>query len=445
MARKTANVLVVWFLVLGLALPVTLPAEDSGAAPADGGGQPQFRVEQLDQMLAPIALYPDSLLAQILAASTYPLEVVQAARFLQENSSLSGDALSSAAKDKDWDPSVKAMLQFPDVLKMMNDKLDWTQDLGDAFLGQQKDVMDSVQRLRAKAQDSGNLKSTKEQVVREEPDTQVIVIEPSSPDVVYVPAYDPTVVYGSWWYPSYPPYPYYPYGWVPGAAAFGFMAGVAIGAAWGGWGCWGCNWHGGCVNVNVNNFNNFTHNNYNNWNKYQKNGGGNRNQNWTHDASHRRGDPYRDRNTAQKFGQGDRYRGSDKLGQSGLDRSKDFRGSNWSGDRGYGRGGDRGYDRGGGSNRGGDRAGTRDMDRGGGRDFDRGGGSRDFDRGSGGRDRSSAFDGAGRGGADRSASARGSSSRGGGYGGGGRSYSGGGRSSGGFSGGGRGGGGGRRR
>ncbi len=292
-------------------------------------------------MLAPIALYPDDLLAQVLAASTYAIEVVQAARFAKENASLKGDALTQAAKDKDWDPSVKAMLAFPDVLQMMNDKLDWTQNLGDAFLGQQREVMESVQRLRAKAQDSGNLKTTKEQVVKEDPGTQVIVIQPSSPEVVYVPAYDPGVVYGTWPYPAYPPYPYYPPTYVPGAAAFGFVAGVAIGAAFGGWGAWGCNWGGGCVNVNVNNYNNFTNKNYNN-NKYQKNGGGN--QNWNRDSS--------------------------KRSQSGGNRSQGS-GGNRGGDRGYG--GDRG---GAGSNRGGagnmdrggagsNKAGAGNMDRGG--------------------------------------------------------------------------------
>ena len=311
MISRSAKVLVVWLLVLGLSLP-TGAAGPAGGAPAQdaSGDQAKFRPEELDQMLAPIALYPDDLLAQVLAASTYAIEVVQAARFAKENASLKGDALTQAAKDKDWDPSVKAMLAFPDVLQMMNDKLDWTQNLGDAFLGQQREVMESVQRLRAKAQDSGNLKTTKEQVVKEDPGTQVIVIQPSSPEVVYVPAYDPGVVYGTWPYPAYPPYPYYPPTYVPGAAAFGFLAGAAIGAAWGGWGAWGCNWGGGCVNVNVNNYNNFTNKNYNN-NKYQKNGGGN--QNWNRDSS--------------------------KRSQSGGNRSQGS-GGNRGGDRGYG--GDRG-------------------------------------------------------------------------------------------------------
>ena len=429
MIKKLPSVFLVWLLVLGLLLPAALPAQEAGE------GASNFRPEEIDQMLAPIALYPDSLLAQVLAASTYVLEVVQAARFAKENASLKGEALTQAAKDKDWDPSVKAMLEFPDVLQMMSDKLEWTQNLGDAFLGQQREVMDSVQRLRAKAQESGNLKSTKEQVVKAEPSTQVIVIEPASPEVVYVPAYDPAVVYGSWPYPAYPPYPYYPSGWVPGAAAFGFMAGAVIGAAFGGWGAWGCNWHGGCVNVNVNNFNNFTRNSYNNSNRYQNRGSGN--QNWNHDSSHRKGQDYRNKGTAQKYGQGDRYKGSNTRGQGGANRSQGA-GGNRGGDRGYGGGGDRG---GAGSNR----AGTSNMDRGGAgsnragtSNMDRGGGSRGSAQGgAGNRNQATSFDGAGRGGADRSASSRGSSSRSGGY-------SGGGRSSGGYSGGSRGGGGGSR-
>ena len=200
--------------------------------------------------MAPIALYPDALLAQVLAASTYPLEIVQAARFVQQNKELKGEKLMAAAKDKDWDPSVKAMLEFPDVLLMMNEKLEWTEKLGDAFLDQQRDVMESVQRLRRKAEESGNLKTTKEQKVIVEKETQVIVIQPANPQVVYVPTYNPTVVYGAWPYPAYPPYPVYPPGYVAGAALFSFGVGVAIGAAWGGYGGWGCGWGNNEININ---------------------------------------------------------------------------------------------------------------------------------------------------------------------------------------------------
>ena len=205
----------------------------------------------------------------------------------------------AAAKDKEWDPSVKAMLEFPDVLKMMDEKLDWTTKLGDAFLSQQREVMDSIQRLRRKANEAGNLKTTKEQKVIVEEQTQTIVIQPANPQVVYVPAYNPTVVYGTWPYPAYPPYPVYPPGYVATASLFSFTAGVAVGAAWGGW---HSNWHGGDVDIDVNRYNNFTRNNYTNANRYQLSQ--NRtSQSWQHNPEHRRGAQYTNQATAQRFGQ----------------------------------------------------------------------------------------------------------------------------------------------
>ena len=261
----------VLFLCMSLAVPPGLMAQGAKEETAKRRA-PLFRPEEIDQLMAPIALYPDSLLAQVLAASTYPLEIVQAARFVEQNKELKGEKLMAAAKDKDWDPSVKAMLEFPDVLKMMNEKLEWTEKLGDAFLSQQKDVMESAQRLRKKAQESGNLKTTKEQKVIVEQETKTIIIEPANPQVVYVPTYSPTVVYGAWPYPAYPPYPVYPSGYVA-AAAFSFAAGVAVGAAWSGYGGWGCGWGNNEVDVNVNKQNTFTQNNYNNSQKYQKRAG----------------------------------------------------------------------------------------------------------------------------------------------------------------------------
>lgn len=302
MGRETfLRIILVMFLCVNLAVPPGLMAQ---GANQDAGEKASLRPEEIDQMVAPIALYPDSLLAQLLTASTYPLEIVQAARFVQQNKDLKGEKLMEAAKDKDWDPSVKAMLQFPDVLAMMNEKIEWTGKLGDAFLDQQQDVMDSVQRLRRKADESGNLKTTKEQKVIVEKETKVIVIEPASPQVVYVPAYNPTVVYGVWPYPAYPPYYYYPPGYVAGAALFSFGVGVAIGAAWGGWGGWNCGWHkhGGSVNVNVNRYNSFTKNTYVNANKYQLNQNI-KNQTWQHNPQHRGGAQYRNQVTAQKYGQ----------------------------------------------------------------------------------------------------------------------------------------------
>ena len=220
-------------------------------------GPPAFQQAELDQLLAPIALYPDSLLAQIFMASTYPLEVVQADRWAKQNKSLKGDALTAALEQQPWDPSVKSLVNFAQVLGMMSEKLDWTQKLGDAFLAQQKDVMDSVQRLRRQAMEAGSLKTTPEQQVIVEKET--IVIQAASPQVVYVPTYNPTVVYGTWAYPSYPPAYYYPPGYAAGTALLSFGAGMAVGAAWGY--AWGhCNWNGGDVDVDVNRNTNINNN-----------------------------------------------------------------------------------------------------------------------------------------------------------------------------------------
>ncbi len=230
-----------WLLVVVMVLPPWAFAQDTGGAPSAA-----FSREQLEQILAPIALYPDDLIVQILMASTYPIEVVQADRWVKKNKDLKGDALTEALEKEDWDPSVKSLVNFPQVLSMMSEKLDWTQKLGDAFLGQEKDVMDTVQVLRKRAKDAGNLNTTQEQKVVVEKET--IIIQPANPEVVYVPTYNPTVVYGAWPYPSYPPYYYYPPGYVPGAALFSFGVGLAVGAAWGyAWG--GANWHGGDVNI----------------------------------------------------------------------------------------------------------------------------------------------------------------------------------------------------
>jgi len=294
---KVLEMVMVLFLCTILAVPPGLLAQgDQGQTASDEG--PAFRPEEIDQLVAPIALYPDSLLAQVLAASTYPLEIVQAARFVEQNKGLKGEKLMAAAKDKDWDPSVKAMLEFPDVLLMMNEKLEWTEKLGNAFLGQQKEVMASVQRLRQKAQESGNLKTTQEQKVVVEKETKVIVIESASPQVVYVPTYNPVVVYGAWPYPAYPPYPVYPPGYVA-TAGLAFAAGVAVGAAHSGYGGWGCGWGNNEININASTQNNFTKNNYNNPQKYQAK----QNQNWQHNPEHRKGAQYPNQSTAQKYGQ----------------------------------------------------------------------------------------------------------------------------------------------
>jgi uncharacterized membrane protein YgcG len=278
-------------LLFVLGIMMAVPPGTFGQ-PAD---QPAFQQEELEQILAPIALYPDSLLAQILMASTYPLEVVQADRWAKQNQNLTGDALTAALEKQPWDPSVMSLVNFPGVLAMMSEKLDWTQTLGDAFLEQQKDVMDTVQILREKAMKAGNLKTTNEQQVIVE--QQTIIIKSASPQVIYVPTYNPTVVYGVWPYPAYPPVYYYPPGYVAGAALFSFGAGVAVGAAWGyAWG--GCNWHGGDVDIDINRNTNINRNI--NRGKYATPYQGGQGK-WQFNPEHRKGVSYRDQATAQKY------------------------------------------------------------------------------------------------------------------------------------------------
>jgi Protein of unknown function (DUF3300) len=272
-------------------------AQDATAAPPVQTQAPveaQLPEGQIEQLVAPIALYPDPLLTQILMASTYPLEVVEAARWSQDNSMVKGLALQDAMQAQSWDPSVKALTAVPQTLQMMNDKLDWTQQLGDAFLAQQQDVLNAVQKLRAQAQVAGNLQSTPQQVVTTEapaagatPVTgpQPIVIEPVNPDVYYVPVYDPAVAYGAWSYPDYPPFNWSPPGFVA-SSVVSFAAGVAVGSAiWG-----GCNWWNHNVIINVNRFNVFNHTNINV-----------ANENWIHNAEHRHGVPYQSASVARRF------------------------------------------------------------------------------------------------------------------------------------------------
>jgi hypothetical protein len=213
----------------------------------------EFSVAQLDAMLAPIALYPDDLLMQMLMASTFPVQIVAAARWLDkgENKALKGDVLIKALEPENWDPSVKSLIPFQQVVRMMNDHLEWTQQIGYAVTVQQAAVLDSIQRLRRQAQKAGNLKSTEQQtvVVKEE----TVVIQPTQSEVVYVPQYQPSEVYGTWPYPSEPPvyYPppaeYYPYGYAVGAG-LAFAAGVALTA--GLWGWANAGWRNGSINVN---------------------------------------------------------------------------------------------------------------------------------------------------------------------------------------------------
>ena len=274
-------------LIAPLLAAAQSPPPDAAAAPPPAP-LPQ---DKLDALLAPIALYPDQLLGQVLMASTYPLEVVEAARFADQNRDLKGDALEAALKDKTWDPSVISLASFPQVLTMMNDKLEWTQQLGDAFLANEAQVMQTVQTLRQKAQAAGNLQTTPQQTVMVK--ENYIYVEPAQPQTVYVPVYNPTVIYGTWWWPNYRPWYWYPppyYGY--GAAAVGvgiaFGAGYALGRY--NWGWSNPNWRGGNVNINVNN--NYYNNRYRNYNQ---------NGNWQHNVDHRKGVAYRDNAVQNRY------------------------------------------------------------------------------------------------------------------------------------------------
>ena len=223
--------------VFAVALLFSLPhaalaqAQTPPAQPASAPSQQLLTAAQLDALVAPIALYPDALLSEILMASTYPLEIVEADRWVVANKNLKGDALKAAVDQQSWDDSVKSLVATPDVLDMMSQRLSWTQQLGDAVLAQQPDVMDAIQRLRMKAQANNKLASNQQQTVstQQQDGKQVIVIAPTQPNTIYVPYYDPAVVYGPWPYPAYPPY-YWP---APGYIAAGVIAtGLAFGAGY---------------------------------------------------------------------------------------------------------------------------------------------------------------------------------------------------------------------
>ncbi|MCU0305995.1 MAG: DUF3300 domain-containing protein [Thermoanaerobaculales bacterium] len=274
----------------GVTVLAQQPAEQEAAAEA----APALSPDQLDSLVAPIALYPDSLLAQVLVASTYPLELIQLQQWLAKNPGLEGEALAEAVATQPWDPAIQSMAAVPDAVKRLADDIQWTTDLGNAFLAQQGDVMDAVQRMRRKAQDNGALESNQQQVVQTQviEEKTVIVVESADPEVIYVPSYNPTYVYPPPVYP-YPPVYYPPY--TPGAAFVTFSFGVMWGAAWGG-SCCGCGWGGNDIDINIDN-------NFNRINNIQ---GGNRvdarSGTWQHDPQHRGGAPYADRATASRYG-----------------------------------------------------------------------------------------------------------------------------------------------
>jgi uncharacterized membrane protein YgcG len=316
-------------LCMALAMPALTQAppavSTSPLATTSGTEAKSFAQQELDQLLAPVALYPDALLAQVLMASTYPLEIVYAERWIKANPNLKGAGLEDALQSQRWDPAVKSLTVLPQVLTMMSERLDWTQKLGDAFLAQQQDVMATVQALRRKAIDQGTLKDSKEQrvIIVTENNVTIIKIESVEPEVVYVPVYDPAVVYGAWPYLAYPPYYWYPPGY-PYPPGLWFGAGIIIG-----WALWGdCNWGNGRVYVD--------HRRYNNFNRSNISG----DNTWRHNVDHRGAVPYRDRKVADQYGRGrsvdaasrDAYRGRADVGRQPTQRG-DFGGRDPTGTR----------------------------------------------------------------------------------------------------------------
>jgi hypothetical protein len=322
-------------LCVAMLLPGSAVSFASPMQPISQETAVKIPAEQLESLVAPIALYPDPLLSQTLVASTYPLEVVQLQQWLEKNKGLKDKALADAVAKQPWDPSIQAMAPLPDVVKRLADDIQWTTDLGNAFLAQQSDVMDAVQRMRARAQGKGALQSNEQQRVQTQvvESKEVIVIEQSNPQVVYVPSYDPVYVYGPPAYP-YPPiyYPPYPTGGVIAASAISFGVGLAMGAAWGGgWG-WGCGWGGNDINVNMNN--NFNRNTNISGGNRANISGGNK---WQHNPTHRGGAPYGDRNTANRFGgtaRGDSLANRQRGAQRDIGRQGGNLGSQNRGDRG---------------------------------------------------------------------------------------------------------------
>jgi hypothetical protein len=298
-------------VALGAILTALLAAPEGAAALVQDAQQPaaagaaeesaKLPADQLQSLVAPIALYPDPLLAQCLVASTYPLDIVAAQQWLDKNKNLKGEELTKALEKEPWDPSVQSLVEMPDALKRMSENIAWTQDLGDAFLAQQSDVMDAVQALRKQAKDSGKLESSEQQKVETTTveSKTVIEIQPASTQVVYVPQYNPVAYWPAPPYP-YPPVYYPPY--YPGQALVSFGVGMAVGAAIsGGWG-YGCGWHGGGNTVNINNNNNFNRNSNRTNNVSNRSG----NSQWQHNSAQRGGAPYKDKATANKYGGGAR-------------------------------------------------------------------------------------------------------------------------------------------
>ena len=303
-------------LMLLIASAGDAPAQTSAAPAAPGQSQQLLNSGQLDALVAPIALYPDPLISEVLAASTYPLEVVEAERWVAAHKGLKGAQLKADVSKQSWDESVKSLTATPSVLQMMNDKLEWTQKLGDAVLAQQPDVMGAIQRLRQRAQANNKLASSKQQTVttQEEGGQQVIDIQPAEPDMLYVPYYDPSVVYGAWPDPDYPPYYFGTPDYIGAdllAAGLAFGGAYALGNWVGGGYRWGGGFNWGAHNIYVNRPANLNNANV---------------RNWIHDPVHRQGVRYNNPAVAQRFA------GARDIG-AGPQSRMDFRGRGADGER----------------------------------------------------------------------------------------------------------------
>jgi len=274
-----------------------MPTDTGQPIPVPAANQPLLSANQLDNLVAPLALYPDPLVSQILVASTYPLEVVEAYQWVQRNPGLTGSALTQAAAAQNWDPSVQALVMFPDVLRRLNEDVSWTTNLGNAFLSQQADVMGAIQRLRVSAEQSGKLVSTPQQQVINTTDAgqPVVEIQPANPQVIYVPSYDPAWVWGPALYYPYPGWYYPPYYRTGLYFGVGIGVGAFFGFGWGGWAGWG--WHPGWGSRTII-VNNTFFNRYGFGARYAGLGG---TAVWSHDAFHRLGVPYSNHALAQRY------------------------------------------------------------------------------------------------------------------------------------------------
>lgn len=292
---------ILWTCVLVMAgIGPPLLAQGPAAPSPDQARAQALPPQQLDDLVAPIALYPDPLLGQVLVACTYPVELVEAQQCLQANSSLHGQQLTDAARQQNWDASVQALVAMPDVLAKLTQDIRWTTDLGNAFLAQQADVMSAVQRMRARAKANGKLQSTPQETVTTENQggQSAIEIQPADPQAIYVPTYDPNYVWGPPDSGYYPPlfYPGYGYGFDPGID-IGFCFGGWGGWGFGGWGWgWGPNWFGRNVFVNNGFFNRYG------YNRGFGSGGGLGRSAWAHDPGHRLGVAYPNRQLSGRFG-----------------------------------------------------------------------------------------------------------------------------------------------